>query len=288
LMRNEQGLGGRCAHAAVSLRHECSPYRRLHVRRESVGCVPRSRASLRRPVPNPFSSESQHNSTHQMKPSGGARTPDRASSVRTVGVGGECDEDAVSTAGGGGGAARQNTALRAAGRRDRVAAAGREHAAGGAAGGTLVSHTPSLTRSLALSHTQHTPGAGREAGRGGGAPGRRARAPGVARRQRRHGQRPWRQWSASAGAASRAPSRGGRCVLAPPTQRCACGVAPRVLCRSLGGTGSGRGGSGPQWAGQRRVHRAAEAGASSLCACGVVPRVLCRHSLSSTLTTSAC
>jgi hypothetical protein len=55
-----------------------------------------------------------------------------------------------------------------------------------------------------------------------------------------------------------------------------------------GGTGSGRGGSGPRQQGQRRVHRAAEAGASSLCACGVAPRVLCRHSLSSTLTTSAC
>jgi hypothetical protein len=45
---------GRFATPADSARHECSPYRGLHVRRESVGCVHRSRAFLCRARAKPL------------------------------------------------------------------------------------------------------------------------------------------------------------------------------------------------------------------------------------------
>ena len=47
-------FGWEIAHAAVCRvpRQDCSPYRGLHVRRESLGCVPRSRAIFCRPASN--------------------------------------------------------------------------------------------------------------------------------------------------------------------------------------------------------------------------------------------
>jgi hypothetical protein len=49
----EMSSRGRFATPAEFPRHDCSPYSHVHVRRESLGFVSRSRTILCRPVPNP-------------------------------------------------------------------------------------------------------------------------------------------------------------------------------------------------------------------------------------------
>jgi hypothetical protein len=51
---------GRFATYADLLLHDCSPYSHVHVRRECLGFVPRSRAIFCRPVPNPKRYDSPH------------------------------------------------------------------------------------------------------------------------------------------------------------------------------------------------------------------------------------